>query len=376
VDPLTHALSGAVAMLALPKRPETSIAAPMAALAAAIPDLDILFISTPLDYLLIHRGLSHSLVGAPILGLAVALCARSLWSRATPGRWSLPLTWLFMTAMVLLHIWLDCVTTYGTMMFQPFSDYRVRLNGCFIVDLLLTLPLAAAVVWRMRLRRLVVGALIWTFLYPGASSCLSAVLAERTRDLLASEGRRIGQVVVLPDVLSPFFWRVIYEDESSRAEAAAEETGIEEAGDPGIMVTTRGLDGLGRPRTEPSAFPAVPPSMTRSLGGQSESCRAFLAFTLLPVVRPIAEGDMPEDRDEGRRYLLLGDLRYGTSLAFVQRLMSLRSNGRDPFQLMVELEGGEGWRLRRERMRFSGTGKDTGWTAPSPPTSVGAGRHR
>ena len=79
MDPVTHAASGAVAMLALPSRPASRWAVPLAALAAASPDLDILFASTPLQFLLLHRGITHSLAGVPALGLLLALCCRPLW---------------------------------------------------------------------------------------------------------------------------------------------------------------------------------------------------------------------------------------------------------------------------------------------------------
>ena len=42
MDPVTHAASGALAMLAMPQRPATRWALPLAAFAAAAPDLDIL----------------------------------------------------------------------------------------------------------------------------------------------------------------------------------------------------------------------------------------------------------------------------------------------------------------------------------------------
>ena len=69
MDPITHAASGAVAMLALPRRPLTRWAVPLAALAAASPDLDLIFASTPLQFLLLHRGITHSLAAMPALAV-------------------------------------------------------------------------------------------------------------------------------------------------------------------------------------------------------------------------------------------------------------------------------------------------------------------
>ena len=104
MDPITHAASGAVAMLALPRRPLTRWAVPLAALAAASPDLDLVFASTPLQFLLLHRGITHSLAAMPVLGLLLALCCYPLWRSATPERWNFGKVWLLTCAMILLHI--------------------------------------------------------------------------------------------------------------------------------------------------------------------------------------------------------------------------------------------------------------------------------
>ena len=99
MDPITHAASGAVAMLAMPSRPATRLAVPLAALAAASPDIDILMANTPMQFLLLHRGITHSLFVAPLLGLVLALVGCSLWRTQTSGHWRFAKTWLFMTAM-------------------------------------------------------------------------------------------------------------------------------------------------------------------------------------------------------------------------------------------------------------------------------------
>ena len=55
MDPVTHATSGALLMLALPKRPATAWAIPLACLAAAAPDIDTFFCRSPELFLsLIH----------------------------------------------------------------------------------------------------------------------------------------------------------------------------------------------------------------------------------------------------------------------------------------------------------------------------------
>jgi len=47
--------------------------------------------------------------------------------------------WLFFWA-ILTHPLLDCCTSYGTQLFQPFSDYRVALNNISVADPIYTIP--------------------------------------------------------------------------------------------------------------------------------------------------------------------------------------------------------------------------------------------
>ena len=135
MDPVTHAASGALAMLAMPQRPATRWALPLAAFAAASPDLDILAASGPLQTLLLHRGITHALAAAPLMGLLLAILARPLWRYDTRNAWSFGGVWAFMMLMVLLHIWLDALTTYGTLVWLPFSGERLRLNAVHVREL-------------------------------------------------------------------------------------------------------------------------------------------------------------------------------------------------------------------------------------------------
>ena len=47
--------------------------------------------------------------------------------------------WVFFWS-IFTHPLLDCCTTYGTQLFQPFSDYRVGFNNVAVADLFYTLP--------------------------------------------------------------------------------------------------------------------------------------------------------------------------------------------------------------------------------------------
>lgn len=121
-----------------------------------LPDLDVIanpFISE-MAALGFHRSLTHSLffmiVASPLIGWALGRLHASdgmPWTR-----------WAGMAVAVLsTHVLLDCLTTYGTQVFWPFSDYPVIFGTIFIIDPLYTLPLAVgllvAVWWPRDARR-------------------------------------------------------------------------------------------------------------------------------------------------------------------------------------------------------------------------------
>lgn len=396
MDPVTHAASGAVAMLALRRRPPYAVLA--GALAAAAPDIDILCGSDPLTTLLLHRGITHALPAVPVFSLLLALLAAPLLgggasrggrlglSLADDSRWSFSTVWLCMAFMLLLHIWLDCVTTYGTMIFLPFSPERVRLNGVFIIDLLLTLPLLYAV-WRCRPSRrrgrqeissalgVARCALFWVFLYPLLGVGLNALHASSVAEELHADAARrqvvIERIVVLPDAFAPLFWRVVWQERPEGMPIPGEEALLQpEAPRSGPVVRTAGLDPLGRLRTPPSApLQAMPQAAVSALAAQSVEAGAFFEFALLPVLEPAPEDDRDAMAPAGAHQWRSYDLRFGSSLEFVQKLMALRPNADIPFQFLFSVEAGEHGapRLTAARLRFSDSRRDSGWQAPVAP---------
>lgn len=109
------------------------------AIAGTIPDLDVIANVWQSEYaaLLTHRTFTHSLlfclIASPIMGLLIYKLYRG--RQASWKGWSWLSFWAFST-----HILLDCGTTWGTMVFYPFSEYRVAFNNVSVVDPLYTLP--------------------------------------------------------------------------------------------------------------------------------------------------------------------------------------------------------------------------------------------
>src|SRR5689334_3632458 len=96
--------------------------------AAMAPDLDFVagYFGT-VEYLLQHRGITHSLVMLPLWAFLLAKLCALIWRRDLPWQ-----AYFGVIAMSLgIHIAGDWITSYGTMVFAPLSDARYGLNITF-----------------------------------------------------------------------------------------------------------------------------------------------------------------------------------------------------------------------------------------------------
>jgi len=145
MDPVTHALSGAVMAGAILPNPTNEQADRTARwsliLGAVFPDIDVL--ANPFDpdhfgTIRIHRGVTHSLVCMPVWAFLFALLAAWFCRRrgiAAPRR---SILGLLFGGGIALHILFDCITSFGTMVWSPISWTRIEWDWTFIIDLALT----------------------------------------------------------------------------------------------------------------------------------------------------------------------------------------------------------------------------------------------
>ncbi len=109
-----------------------------------VPDLDVLF--SPwlerTEQLRWHRGVSHSILlmvlAGFVFGKPLAYLHRKKGVTAKRAGWFVFLAWS-------THVLIDVFTSYGTQIFEPFSDQRVATSNLFIIDLFFTLPLLVCV---------------------------------------------------------------------------------------------------------------------------------------------------------------------------------------------------------------------------------------
>lgn len=230
MDTLTHALSGALLARTLVARPPSSLAptssprlAPWQAVvvgsvAAAFPDIDVLAqLAGDFAYLRHHRGITHSLLLAPLWAALLALLmSRAFAGTRGPGGWR-RLYGLALGAL-LLHLAGDWITQFGTLLLAPLSERRFGLGAVFIIDLVFTglivAGLVAAAVWpRRRWPAAAAGLAVvgWVLVcWTGRQEAL-----EIGRQHAAAQGLQARWIEAMARPASPFNWTVVI-DEGSR----------------------------------------------------------------------------------------------------------------------------------------------------------------
>jgi len=214
MDTLTHALSGAlVGRILAPTKGEHTVSArecvALGFCAAAFPDTDVVLSwVSPLAYLLNHRGVTHSLLMLPVWSALLAW----IWSRIRrrQAHWR---TYLAVSAAaIFIHILGDLITSFGTMIFAPFSDARVAWSTTFIIDLwfsgiLIAGLLASALLPRSRLPAMAALAVLCG--YVGLQWMAQREAVAVGEAFARERGIAAVEVSAIPRPVSPFNWMVV-----------------------------------------------------------------------------------------------------------------------------------------------------------------------
>ena len=217
MDPVSHALLGAtVAHGCFGKRLGLKAAA-WGAAAAVLPDIDILFSIGGDDFTALerHRGVTHGLAFAPLLGVPWGYLLARRYARGSPdaaASWQ----WIGVITLALwTHPLLDYLTPYGTQLLQPFSDARFALPVMPIIDPLYTLLLAVGVLlaWRWspapRARAASLIAVALSCGYIGYAAHLNRVAQDIAAAQLAAMGIDDAEVSAYPTILQVQYRRVV-----------------------------------------------------------------------------------------------------------------------------------------------------------------------
>jgi inner membrane protein len=223
VDPLSQAVLGAAAAQVVVGKRLGRKTWWLGALGGMAPDLDVLIRSAndPLLALELHRHFTHSLAFIPVGGLLVAapfvLRARGqtrehklLIAAATTVGWA-------------THGLLDAFTSYGTMLWWPFSRTRVAWDWISVIDPIYTVILAIAVVLAARsaTRKPAVVGLLVSSLYLGLCGVQHGRAIAAQQRLAEQRQHAIVRGSAQPLLFTNLLWRSIYEADDGRIHADA-----------------------------------------------------------------------------------------------------------------------------------------------------------
>jgi inner membrane protein len=271
LDPVTHGLAGAVLAQA-GFRQQWGYQATIALTAGAlIPDIDV-FWSPAKDVVALetHRGITHSFVGALALAVTLGLIVRLM---GPEKRWSL-LAGLALLGIVVGHLFLDLITSYGIQLFLPFSNVRPAWDLVFILDPFLTLPLLGALLagyrWRSRAALFGRAAMLLLAGYLAFMTWNHSAAVTMMDRIARSQGIVPSRVEVLPEPFNPFRWRGFVDDGESYWQ--------------GIVALERGHAGL-------VPIPKGPQNGPVAQAAEVGAVKTFLWFARFPVVSLREEGD-------------------------------------------------------------------------------------
>ncbi len=213
LDPLTHAFLGGTLAQATGRRDLIRPLALAGVLGAVMPDLDFLIHSSsdPMKMLEYHRHFTHALFLIPAGGLIAALL---FWLFS--GR-RYPFQFIFLAALLgyATHGLLDASTSWGTMLYWPFSQRRISWDLIAIIDPLFTLVLGlgffAAYVYRRKGYATLALFLAATYLYLGWVQRDDSSMVQR--QIAEKRGHSWERGRVLPTLGNIILWRSIYESE-------------------------------------------------------------------------------------------------------------------------------------------------------------------
>ena len=154
-------------------------------------------------------AISTVLTGWAILRLAVAtwhqgyLAASALFLLPS-ARW---LAAFVIFAALIMHLFLDVLTSFGTCLFYPFSKYRVSLKSHFIVD-----PVVLAICIYFLISKSPLVGLVMLAAYVALSWLLKAIALVYVRARMPA-ALKDSKITLEPALLAPFRWLAIIKRE-------------------------------------------------------------------------------------------------------------------------------------------------------------------
>jgi len=211
MDPLSQGTVGAA--FAQPSANKNNIAkiGAVGFLAGLAPDLDVFIRSStdPLLFLEYHRQFTHSLFFVPLGALIVTAFIFPIFRKSL----SFKATYVASFLGYATHGLLDACTSYGTLLFWPFSDERITWNNISIVDPILTFPalIFIALAVKTNRRRFSFIAVGWIVSYLAFGFVQYERALSSGLDLAQSRGHSAERITLKPSFGNLVLWKSIYQ---------------------------------------------------------------------------------------------------------------------------------------------------------------------
>jgi inner membrane protein len=215
LDTLTHGLIGILGSKTGFSQRNGKIATIAFLIGAIFPDIDLIVsFFGPEFSLRYHRGITHSIIAAPVFAMFIA---------AVIYRFASFKKFVLLSVIVALgiysHILFDLITSYGTVIFDPISMKRYSWNLVFILDPFITIPVVLGLIlcwkWSDRALRISVSILTFLVIYLVLNLCVKLVYEEKLRGFAAANSIAVKRSTVYPRPLAPFFWMGVIETEDA-----------------------------------------------------------------------------------------------------------------------------------------------------------------
>ncbi|GMQ49111.1 metal-dependent hydrolase [Vibrio sp. 10N] len=210
MDSLTQAALGATVAGAIAGRQCNAKVLLTGAAIGTLPDLDVVIdYGDAVSNTIKHRGFTHSLLLIPLFSLVVSW----LYCRFRPDAfWSFTRVFALVLSVLVTHVAIDAMTTYGTQLLWPIPGY-FEVGNVFIIDPLYTLPLllgiGVALFSRHRGGRWCQGVVLVSSFYLVWGYVAQQVIADRVEDNLALQNISNEQVLITPSPFNTLLWRVV-----------------------------------------------------------------------------------------------------------------------------------------------------------------------
>jgi len=303
MDPVTHLLTGAcIGRAGLNRR--TAYATLAAVLAADAPDIDVLWgIAGPVAGFEHHRGITHTLIAAPVMALAVTGAVWLLrrgwsalpWVKSRQRMDQQPVNWLwiYLTALIadLSHLLLDWTNNYGLRPFFPFNKHWYSGDFVFIAEPVIWGLLTAAMVfpWLLSLADTEVGARRVKFRGRGwAIFALSGMVVvwcwrwaehAQARTLVenaALTSAPVRRIAVEPYPANPYRWHALVETDAAWQTAEVDTFR-------GTVASDEKIDSIEKPPSTPAI----------EIARRSELGQVYLDWAQWPLVRDVGRVHAP-----------------------------------------------------------------------------------